>query len=411
VCAALSGCAPWPPIISCEEVDACPTESTGATSHANFSTDGIHTVTGDESTTGTTPPPTGDTGEPAEPPQIVDIVLTPAYAAQPGAIDVAVTVASATGARMTLDDGEPIELSARGPDVFGGAIPVFTALANGPYTARFTPSHGDLDGETIETPYELALPAAGTQGFWESGDFLGPGRVAGMVPTPTGHVVEFGTHGPADAPRCYLRRRDAGGAWSMDDVASPLPDLDCEALDLTLAADGALHLLARRAANGDERWWHARIPAWGEPAENLALGAAGEQAVALAAHPAGAVAVCGTTPTGELDGIDAMAQVFHPNHPGTPWIGSYATEGSDRQPEGEVQGLQVLAGEGPQRLDLTGGEGADRECVLVARSTPADSARATPRSPTSTGDADHPGGTNDSQATSTSPAACSKYAP
>ena len=53
------------------------------------------------------------------------------------------------------------------------------------------------EGDAEATTYTVALPSPGSELFWEAGNLIGPGI--------------------AVAPRCYVRRRDPGGAWGGDD--------------------------------------------------------------------------------------------------------------------------------------------------------------------------------------------------
>ncbi len=317
---------PWDQPVGCAEVDACTTSaagSTGAVTPTTSASDGVQTVTGESMGSTSTGAATGvetdestTTGEPAEPPVIVTFVLTPDPIQVNGLIAVTVTATGAEGVRMVLDTGDVIELAPTGPGVFGGEFPVLTGLINGPHVALLTPWLGGLDGDTVEAPYEVALPEPGSQGFWEAGDLIGPGQVAAMATLPTGEVLEFGTHFPKGEARCYLRRRDKGGAWGPDDLVSVLPDINCTAIDLQVDAQGAMFVVVNRQGNDGLRWWLAKIPAWGLGASNLGIGAKGETAVALAHQPSsGTVAVCGFAPTPLAD-VDAMAWVYRPNSPG-----------------------------------------------------------------------------------------------
>ncbi|MBA3548599.1 MAG: hypothetical protein H0T76_19110 [Nannocystis sp.] len=334
----LPGCAPWPPLLSCAEVDACSTgaasTSTGdVTTPTTSVSDGIQTVTGystnaeEETGTGTTAGTAGATGEPATPPLIVSLELTPNPIAFNGPLAVTVNAEHASGVRMQLDTGDVIELAVQEPGVFVGEIAVLTGLANGPHTALLTPWQELVDGETVEAPYTIALPDPGSQGFWETGDLIGPGQVAAIDTLPTGEVIEFGTHFANGQSRCYLRRRDKGGVWGPNDLVDVLPDVACTAIDLAVDEQGALFVLADRQGDDGMRWWLAKIPAWGLGAQNVGLGAKGEMAVAVAHHASGTVAVCGTTPTGQFDVVDAMALMFRPNLPGEPWVVDYRPEG------------------------------------------------------------------------------------
>lgn len=322
--ACLLGCPPpWDPLIGCADVDACTTDaaSTTAATPTTSAGEGVQTVTGNSADTSSADAESGldtmasTTGSPAEPPAIVTVELTPNPILFNGPIALTVTAEHAIGVRMALDTGDVIELAPAGPGVFSGEIPVLTGLINGPHVALLTPWYDDLDGATVEAPYEVALPTPGSQGFWETGDLIGPGQVAAMGMLPTGEVIEFGTHYPNGDARCYLRRRDKGGAWGPDDLTFILPDNTCTAIDLQIDDQGAMFVVVNRQGNDGPRWWIAEIPAWGLGATNLGIGAKGETATALAHHPSGTIAVCGSGPASATD-ADAMAWVFRTNLPG-----------------------------------------------------------------------------------------------
>lgn len=334
--ACLLGCPPpWDPLVGCADVDACTTEaaSTDAVLPTTSAHEGVQTVTSDAASTTSPDASTGPapadstTGEPIEPPTIVTVELTPNPILFNGPIALTVTAAHAGGVRMALDTGDVIELAPTGPGVFSGEIPILTGLINGPHNALLTPWQDDLDGPTVEAAYEVALPDPGSQGFWETGDLIGPGQVAAMGVLPTGEVLEFGTHFPNGNARCYLRRRDKGGAWGPDDLVAVLPDSDCTAIDLQVDDQGAIFVVVNRQGNDGLRWWLGKIPAWGLGATNLGIGAKGETATALAHHPSGTVAVCGYAPTPAAD-VDATAWIYRPNQPGE-------TQAFDYQPDGK----------------------------------------------------------------------------
>ena len=109
----LAGCpAPWDPLVSCEEFDACDTTTPGSTTDDALPTtsigSGVQTVTSDTGADDTTSPATatdpGDsTGQPAEPPSIVDFQLTPNPISTNGPISVLVTAEHATGVAAVLE--------------------------------------------------------------------------------------------------------------------------------------------------------------------------------------------------------------------------------------------------------------------------------------------------------------------
>ena len=279
---------------------------------------GLMTTTLEPTSTTTTGAPddtTGTTGAPLEPTILEPVVLSPNPIQSNGLIDVTVNTEHADGVRMQLDDGDELELDMTAPGVFGGSISAFTGLDNGKHVALFTPWRDLADGETVEAHYEIALPEPGSQGFWETGDLIGPGQVAAMGVLPDGDVIEFGTLSTPDGARCYLRRRDKGGAWFLGDVVTILPGVQCQAIDLAVDDQGVMFVLANREVGNDARWWLARIPAWKSEPAQLGVGAIKETAVAVAAHPSGTIAACGFAPSVMLDD-DAKVWIFRPNVPG-----------------------------------------------------------------------------------------------
>lgn len=317
--ALLTACAPWPQWEECPDTNCAATstgDSTGGIT-APTSGGGIQTVTGaDESSTGIEPD-TGSTTsiEPAGPPAVVEFKLTPDPIGFNGAITVAVSAERADGVRMQLDSGEVIELAMIEPGLFDGEFAVRTGLINGPHVALLTPWRDVVDGETVQAPYEVALPKPGSQGFWETGDLIGGGQVAAMGVLPTGDVIELGTFFPNGESRCYLRRRTKGGAWGPDDFVTILPDSTCAAIDLAVDDEGAMFVVVNREGVDGVRWWLGQISVWGQNPTNIGLGVKDETAVALARHSSGTVAVCGYAPSPWMDD-DARAWIFRPNLPG-----------------------------------------------------------------------------------------------
>jgi hypothetical protein len=295
--------------------------------------DGVQTVTGASDDEESTSPgtesgvETGDstsTGQPVELPKIVDHLLTPNPIATNGPIAVTVTAEHAAGVRMDTGLGDVVELVPQPqPGVFIGEIPVLTGLLNGERAAHLTPWQDGVDGETVEAPYQIALPMPGSQKLWETGDLIGPGEVVALATLPTGELVELGHHFPQGEPRCYLRVRDKDGLWALAEVVDVLPDTPCTAIDLKSDDQGALFVLVNQQSNEGVRWRLLKVPAWGLGAQHIALGAKDEAAVALANHESGMVAVCGTAPSGLLDQVDAMAQIFRPGLPVEPWVVDY----------------------------------------------------------------------------------------
>jgi hypothetical protein len=309
-----------PPLEGCPDSAGCTTgaaSTTDAASTTTTATEAIQTVTGGDA--GSTSGPDETTGEPdSEPPKIDEVELDPNPIEHNGAIAVTVTAKGADGITMQLDTGDTADLAPIAPGVFGGEIPIYSGLANGAHSALLTPWRDVIVGETVKAPYTVALPDPGTQGYWETGDLIGQGQVAAMGVLPDGQVVELGTFTPNGSPRCYLRRRDKGGAWILDaDVVELLPDVDCSAIDLKIGDDGVMHVLVNRAGNDGMRWWLARLAVWGAVPEHVGIGSKGETAVALALHPSGKAAACGFAPSlaPEPDD-DAMAWSFGRGLPG-----------------------------------------------------------------------------------------------
>lgn len=331
----VTACAPWPEWEECPD-SGCASTSSSTTGDAPTPTTGagIQTVTGTIESSGSsgvgidteTGGTTGD--DPPETPAIVTFDLTPDPIKFNGLIAVQVTADHADGVRMELDSGEVIELAPAEPGQFGGEIAVLTGLINGSHTALLTPWLGAVNGATVEAPYQIALPTPGGQGYWETGDLIGQGRVAALGVLPTGEVIEFGTHYPNGKSRCYLRRRDMGGAWGPADLVPVLADIDCAAIDLQVDDLGAMFVLVNRQGDDGLRWWLGQIASWGKGAKNLGIGANEESAVALAHHTSGMVAVCGTVPTQAKD-VDAIARIFRPNLSGV-------SSNSDYQPPNKL---------------------------------------------------------------------------
>ena len=311
---------PWPQWDECESA-GCGSTSTDSPSETTTPTtgaSGVQTVTGDVDEAGSTSsgPGTETSGEPAdEPPAIVGFELTPDPIQFNGPITVSATAEHADGIRMQLGAGDPIELDALAPGVFAGEIVIYSGLDNGPRFALLTPWRATTDGETVEAPYTIALPEPGSEGHWETGNTIGQGQIAAMGVLPGGDVIELGTLFTNDGARCYVRRRDKGGAWKMSDVVPIFPGDACSALDLTVDPQGAMFVLVNRKVGNQTRWWLARIPAWQAEPEIVDKGDEAETAVALAAHPSGTVAACLFAPTPALDD-DARVRIYRPNLPG-----------------------------------------------------------------------------------------------
>ncbi len=328
----LAACpAPWDPLVTCEEFDACDTTAPASTTNDTLPTtslgSGVQTVTsdtGDDSTTSPATDTSDSTGQPAEPPSIVDFQLTPNPITTNGPITVTVTAEHATGVRMDTGLGDIVELTQQPePNTFTGEIAILTGLQNGPHEALLTPWDNMLDGPTMAAPYQIALLKPGSEQLWETGDLIGPGRIVAIDTLPSGELVELGHHSPEGEQRCYLRLRDKAGLWAPADIVDVLPDTPCEAVDLQIDDEGALFVLVHQQTNNELFWRLLQLPAWGQSAKHMGLGAKKEVAVALAHHDSGMVAVCGTAPTGQIDDIDALAHLFRPGLPSEPWQVDY----------------------------------------------------------------------------------------
>ncbi|MDC0670663.1 hypothetical protein [Nannocystis radixulma] len=318
-CAALTGCLDSPawdsfpkPGSSATEAESS-TTSTGEWPPLTTDSGGILTTTID-------PTPTTSTGESTDTaaplgPSIVGHVLGPDPLDVAGPIAVSIATEHADGVRMQVDDEAPLELAANAADAFAGEILMVSALSNGTHAVTFTAWRDELESEPLTVPFEVALPAMGSEQLWESGPLIGTGTIAALAVAPTGEVVEFGTFFPMlNQPRCYLRRRDLAGAWSEDDFFIVLDGTNCSAIDMKVTAAGEIFTLVARTDNADTRWTLNKQASWGAEIENIGLGALDEDAHALALHP-DMVAVCGARPQPTLD-LDAFAAIFRPNAPG-----------------------------------------------------------------------------------------------
>lgn len=340
--ACLAGCPVWEPLASCADYNACdPIDSSSTNSEGTLPTtnasEDIQTVTGtsDGESSSTTSTEDGtettSTGQPADPPAIIDYELKPDPITTNGPLTVTVTAEHATGVRMDTGLGDIVELTPQPqPGVFVGEIAVLTGMHNGPHEALLTPWENTVFGDAVAAPYQIALPTPGTEKLWETGDLIGPGRVVAVATLPTGELVELGHHSPEGEQRCYLRLRDTDGLWAPADVVDVLPGTPCEAIDLKIDDHGEVFVLVHQQTNNELRWRLLKLPAWGESAKHMGLGAKNEIAVALAHHDSGMVAVCGTAPSGAIDKVDAMAQIFRPGLAVEPWKLDYLPE--DKQP-------------------------------------------------------------------------------
>jgi hypothetical protein len=143
----LAACLP-PPLKDCTMYDCgsgTETTSTGDPTIPTTTSDdpGVQTVTGDDPPGTSEPDPTNTTtattGDPVDPPAILGFDLDPNPITVNGLIAVSVTAQNADGVRMELDDGTEVELESREPDLFAGAIPIFSGLKNGKHDAILVP--------------------------------------------------------------------------------------------------------------------------------------------------------------------------------------------------------------------------------------------------------------------------------
>ena len=278
---------------------------------------GIQTVTGADPGTSSGDGSTGldeTTGEPLPPPPaILGHTLSPNPLTELGTIAVTIVAEHAEGVRMQVDGGDPVELTPA-PEGFTGGIPIYSGLSTGPHHATFVAWRGDQQSEPTQVPFEVALPPPGEGYVWESANLLGIGTVAAVTALPGDEgaaMVELGTYYPGGAPRCYLRRRDALGAWGPNDLVELHPGTDCSAIDIETQPDGTIYVLASLTKGKDPQWWLGRIGSWAAAAtpDLVSQGGLGDVAHALAVS-ADRVAVCGTHPVfNPIDKLDAAVWV------------------------------------------------------------------------------------------------------
>ncbi len=300
--------------------------STGADENtATASPSDSDTGTGDTTPTSssaqpdTTGEPSTGPGDPVLPPTLREASLTPTLIEVEGPIAAHALAMHADGVRMQIDAGLPIELAEVAPGEFTAEIGVFTALSNGTHEVVFTAWQGETESEPVPLHYEAMLKPAGGEAFWDASGVLGAGFGRSVAVDPAkGWVYEAGDYIQGDQHRCFIRRRGAQGEYLDADIVEVLPDKPCTATAITVAEDGTLHVLAEAELNGKQVWWLGRKDSWDAPMLNLAWGAPGEQAHALAQRPGAAeVAVCGTTPTNNLDTTDGQVTIFRKDAPGS----------------------------------------------------------------------------------------------
>ncbi|MBK8262602.1 MAG: hypothetical protein IPK80_14870 [Nannocystis sp.] len=337
VACALAACEPpWHPLHQWEESETSTENSTSSGELTGLVTGTSSDVTSDDSSGSASESAgeTGDetteaaTGEPIEPPTILDVELTPNPIVFNGLIAVTVNAVQSEGVRMTLADGVEVELDAADePGVFAGEIAVTSGFLNGSHLALLTPWAGEGEGEAVEASYTIALPTPGSELYWETGDLIGAGQVAAMAVLPDGSILELGQRLVDGKSRCYLRQRDKGGGWKQDELVEILPAMDCLAVDIKVSPSGSIFVLAKRVLNNEIRWWLGEIEAWGASPVHRGLGEKNQNAAALAVHGSGMVAVCGDAPTQFPDAKDAAAWLVRPKLPGEAWTFDYRPEG------------------------------------------------------------------------------------
>lgn len=291
--------------------------------------------------------------DPQGPPQIVgDPLFAPNPIELPGLVKLTVHTEDADAVRLDftgVDVPGPIDLIAGDlPGTFVAELPAYTGLVNGHHGVKLTPSRAGDDGAAVAASYEIKLANAGTSGFWEAGDLIGPGEVAAIGRLSGGDLIELGTRNTSE---CYLRRRAPNGSWGASDVVTLLPGIECQAVDMKIAGD-QIFALVRRQTNAGLVWWLAEL-AWGEEPKSRGLGSKGEEVHALAER-GGVVAVCGTAPTQEADGVDVMIQIFPPGMTGDRDVVDYHPTADDHK-FAETATDCVFAGEpGDESLVVVG---------------------------------------------------------
>lgn len=275
--------------------------------------------TGEASTTDAVETSGTSTVEPLGPPVIIKVTFSPDPVLAAGAVEVVVETALADGVSMEGLSESPIELTEDRPQqwVDATAIAVVSAEANEQqHCATFTPwRDGEPGAERVEC-FTVQLPPGGTETYWEGAPDKGTGSIAALATLPDGHVVEFGTYYPNNVARCYVRRRDEGGAWGAADFVDSFVAETCTATDMVITDDGEIYLLADVINNGESRWWLGSMAGWKGATKKVGGGIAGATGRALAREKDGErVAVCGTYPTQNVDVEDAAVWLFQAGKP------------------------------------------------------------------------------------------------
>ncbi|MCY0992719.1 hypothetical protein OV203_36605 [Nannocystis sp. ILAH1] len=324
-----------------------------ATAGTTGASDGAPATTGEPApTTGTTGEapgtsttssgPTSEPGsttadDPFAPPAIVKGKLDVDVLVKNEPLVVTIETANAEGVRMRVDGGPEIELvldTEEESNLFTGQIVIYTALENDdPHFATFVAWRGALESETYKLPFTVALPPAGSELFWEGDSTIGKGTVVALAVTPKLELIELGTYYPQGQARCYLRRRDLGGAWGPDDLFEVKPGLPCSAIDLVADDDGALHVLVDKLEGGELRWWLGKYDDVADTPTQIGTGVVGDVARALTLdRDDNRVAVCGNRPDGDL--VRAAVWLFTPGEPGKNLSYDYVPENEFPDPIG-----------------------------------------------------------------------------
>lgn len=332
----LAGCPPPDETLLSASWPEPGTETTGPASSS-----GAPTTAGEPTTSGTTTGSTGapgdtttaapgSTGGPIEAPVIVGVEFLPNPLAAAGTASVRVTTENAEGVMLVDVEGE-IPLTPDGlPGSFAApeVVTAFSSQDNGKVCWDVVAWREGVEVKMPDACLEVTLPDGGSEQFWEGAAAKGVGSIVALATLPNGHVVEFGTFYPQGEPRCYLRRRDQGGAWGPGDFDAAMIDGACSATDMVATPTGELYVLATRTYDVGKRWWLGKQTQWKAAPAQVAEGAAGQTGRALALAPADEqVAVCGTQPTYLDDIDDAAVWIFRPNQPGETGQFDYVKDG------------------------------------------------------------------------------------
>lgn len=304
--------------------DATASASGGSTGHEGPGSSGAQDGSSGPGGASTTEPAgsTGaapTTGEPLPmAPKITFAALEPDPITIAGYVQVEAKTVFADAVHLRLDGGPASEMTEVAPDRFEARIPVVSYLANGPHVVEMTPALGATEGAPVGRTFDAALPAGGSEIRWmEMLDLSEEAIATGVAAGVDEYSYFIGTLEPAGTHRCWLRRFNPDGSWMYSWVAVPMiPDENCDGVDVAVAADGRLYVLAQRVVNGTSKWWLASKPTWESPFEDVLWGPAGALARGLAQAPDGRLAVFGERPTGFGD-KDAFVTIYEPLKPGS----------------------------------------------------------------------------------------------